>query len=274
MTHEDAVNGPPVERSAVEVSRPRSGVAVLTIASRPLGVLRLSVKRAMREALAVLEADAGVRAVVLTGAGKAFSVGSDVKEFQQTAGWLLEAEFEENRLNDAIETGRFPVIAACNGYTLGGGLALALACDIRLAAASATLGVPEVRVGAFASGSATQRLLHHLGRGRGLYLLLTGRTVTAEEARSLGLVEEVLPDLALLDRAVSLAAEIAAWPPAAVAACKQCVSTGMRSGWADGTALEAKLAVELGLSEDAVEGQKAFLEKRPPRFGGRDRPAG
>jgi enoyl-CoA hydratase len=263
--------GRPAETGAegeqgVKLSRPHPGVALLTIASQPLGVLRLPVKRALRHALSALEADPTVRCVVLTGAGRAFSVGSDIKEFKHESGWLLESEFEENALNDAIEAARFPVVAACNGHALGGGLVLALACDIRIAASSATFGMPEVRVGAFASGSGTQRLAHQLGRGRALYLLLTGRTVSADEARSLGLVEEVLPDAAIMDRALDLGEELAILPAEAVAASKRCLNAGMRRGWAEGMALEAKLAVEVGLSDDAIEGQAAFIEKRPPRF--------
>jgi enoyl-CoA hydratase/carnithine racemase len=268
MTRGPEAEGAPTAEPGIRLSRERRGVALLTIASRPLGVLRLPVKRALRLALSALEADPAVRCVVLTGTGKAFSVGSDVKEFSRDGGRLLEAEFEENALNDAIEAARFPVIAACNGHTLGGGLVLALACDIRIASASATFGLPEVRLGAFASGGGTQRLAHHLGRGRALYLLLTGRVVPADEARSIGLVEDVMPDATMLERALDLAADIASLSAAAVGASKRCLNTGMRRGWAEGMALEARLVVEVGLSDDAVEGQRAFIEKRPPRFQG------
>jgi len=257
-----------IEAGAIKISRPRPGVALLTIASEPLGVLRLAVKRAMRQALTMLEADAAVRCVVLAGSGKAFSVGSDIKEFKRDGDWLLEAEREENALNDQIEAARFPVIAACNGYALGGGAVLALACDIRIAAASAKFGLPEVHVGAFASGSGTQRLVHLLGRGRALYLLLTGRILSAEEAKAFRLVEEVIADETLIERALELATAIAALPPSAVAASKRCVNMGVRYGWDAGIALESTLAVEVGLSDDAAEGQRAFIEKRPPRFSG------
>jgi enoyl-CoA hydratase/carnithine racemase len=264
-----SVPGDDIEPSAIKVSRPRPGVALLTIASEPLGVLRLAVKRAMRQALTTLEADATVRCVVVAGTGKAFSVGSDIKEFKLDAGWLLEAEREENALNAQIETARFPVIAACNGYTLGGGAVLALACDIRIAAASAKFGLPEVQLGAFASGSGTQRLAHLVGRGRALYLLLTGRILPAEEAKAFRLVEEVVADETLIERALELATAIAVMPPSAVAASKRCVNLGMRYGWDAGIALESQLAVEVGLSGDAEEGRRAFIEKRPPRFSGR-----
>ena len=252
--------------SVVKVSYPREGVALLTIASTPLGVLRLSVKRAMHTTLSSLEADSKVRSVILTGTGKAFSVGSDIREFTLEPGWLLVSEFEENALNALIETCRFPVIAACNGHTLGGGAVLALACDIRIAARSATIGFPEVKVGAFASGSGTQRLARLVGRGRALRLLLSGQIVEADEALRLGLVEEVVPDDRLIDRALELATEIAGLPAPAVAATKRCVNVGLREGWNAGLALESRLAVEVGLSDEALEGQRAFIEKRAARF--------
>jgi enoyl-CoA hydratase/carnithine racemase len=270
MMHEPWQNpdSPEVERSAIAVSRPQPGVALLIIKATPLGVLRLSVKRAIREALSALEADSSVRCLVITGTGSAFSVGSDIKQFERDAGWLLESEFEENALNERIEAARFPVIAACNGHALGGGAVLAMACDFRIAASSARFGLPEVQVGAFASGSGTQRLLHLMGRGRALYLLLTGRILSAKEALSFNLVEEVVADGALLGRALELAAEISARPPQAISASKQCVSIGLRLGWAAGIQHEYRHAIEVGLSDDAVEGQRAFIEKRPPRFGG------
>jgi enoyl-CoA hydratase/carnithine racemase len=268
LTVIDASQGP-AERNSIIVARPREGVALVTIAAQPLGALRVAVKRALRATLRELEADSGVRVLVLTGTGKAFSVGSDIKEFARDGDWLLNAEREENAVNDQIEAARFPVIAALNGHALGGGCVLALACDLRIAAASAKLGLPEVKVGAFASGSGTQRLARLIGRGRALYLLLTGRIILAAEALSLGLVEEVAEDGALMDRALNIASDIAAQPPAAVEATKRCVNEGLRFGWAHGMELEARFAVSVGLTDDAAEGQRAFVEKRPPHFTGR-----
>lgn len=256
-----------IERDSIDVSRPRPHVMLLRNCATPLGVLRVSVKRAMLEALQQAEADQDVRAMVITGTGRAFSVGSDVREFEQSAGWLEQAEAAENALNDYIERMRVPVIAAINGHALGGGLVLALACDIRVAAQSAVLGVPEVKVGAFASGSGTQRLPALVGRGRALHLLLTGETVTGAEAERIGLVERLATDERLLDDALDLAATIAAMPPLAVSASKRCVNTGMREGWSAGMAMEAEMLVPVGLSDDAIEGQRAFMEKRPARFG-------
>lgn len=237
---------PPAGEPPVKVARPRDGVALMTITSTPLGVLRLSVKRAMRAALCELDADPAVRCLVLTGCGKAFSVGSDIRDFQRDGGWLLEAEFEENALNDHIEGARYPVIAACNGHTLGGGAVLALACDLRIAAASASFGLPEVKVGAFASGSGTQRLARLLGRGQALYLLLTGRTMSADEALRRGIFEEVVPDDALFERALDLAEEIAALPASAIAppsasSTPACATAG-RPAWRSRPGLRSRSA--------------------------------
>jgi enoyl-CoA hydratase/carnithine racemase len=255
------------DRDLIVVTRPAPHVALVTIASQPLGVLRISVKERLLGILRQLDADKETRAVVLTGSGRAFSVGSDVREFRQDAGWLLAAEHAENAVNDFIETTRLPVIAAINGDALGGGMVLTLAADIRIAQRSARLGVPEVKVGAFASGSGTQRLARLVGRGRALLLLMTGRLISAEEALRLGIVEEVVEEDAV-GAALALAGEIAAMPPAAVAASKRCVNAGLREGHAAGMLLEARFVVELGLSDDAAEGQRAFIEKRPPRFTG------
>jgi enoyl-CoA hydratase len=166
------------------------------------------------------------------------------------------------------------VIAACNGLTLGGGLVLACACDIRIASAAARFGVPEVKVGTFASGSGTQLLPRLIGRGQAMMLLFTGEIIDAAVALRLGLVEEVVADDQLLDHALEIAAGIATLPVAAVAASKRCVTVGLRDGIAAGLLLEAELSVELGLSDDAAEGQQAFLEKRQPRFGISDHSGG
>ncbi len=255
-----------VEIESLQISRPRQGVALISIASQPLGVLRHAVKRALLQILKELESDPAVRCVVLTGTGKAFSVGSDIRDFSQEVGWLLENDYVEAGLNQAIEDARFPVIAACNGHSLGGGAVLALACDIRVTAESAHFGFPEVKVGAFASGSGTQRLPRLVGRGRALDLLLTGRVITAAEALQYGLVEYVYPDEVMLDRTLDLAEQIANLPAAVTAATKRCVNIGLRDGIQAGLALESDLRVKTGRGADALEGRSAFLEKRPPHF--------
>ena len=262
-----------IESGAIEVERPSDGVALITVGSEPLGVLRFGVKRALQARLAELESDPGVRCVVLTGVERAFSVGSDIRDFSQDVGWLLENEYVEAGLNAAIEESRLPVIAAINGFAFGGGAVLALACDIRVAAQSARFGFPEVKVGAFASGSGTQRLPRLVGRGRALDLLLTGRTIDAATALQIGLVEYLLPDEELLAGALDIAAQIAANPVPVVAATKRCVNVGLRDGIEAGLAEEQRLRVETGRGQDAVEGRNAFLEKREPCFNQSDEDA-
>jgi enoyl-CoA hydratase/carnithine racemase len=260
------IPNPAEEADAIRLTRPRAGVALISIVSAPLGVLRHAVKRALWSALRRLEADPEVRCLVLTGTGKAFSVGSDIRDFSQDVGWLLENDYWEAGLNQAIEDARFPVIAACNGHTLGGGAVLTLACDIRMAAASAKFGFPEAKVGAFASGSGTQRLPRLVGRGRALDLLLTGRIIDAAEALSYGLVEYVFPDGEMVEKTLDIAERIAAFAGPATAATKRCVNVGLREGIRAGLALEQDLRVRTGRGADASEGRQAFLEKRPARF--------
>jgi enoyl-CoA hydratase/carnithine racemase len=254
------------ESASILVSRPGSGIALITIASEPLGVLRHSVKRALMSTLSDLENDLSVRCAILTGVGKAFSVGSDINDFSQEVGWLLENDYWESTLNQMVESARFPIIAACNGHALGGGAVLALACDFRVAAESAKFGFPEVKVGAFASGSGTQRLPQLVGRGRALELLLTGRVISAAEALQYGLVEYLFPDEGFMDRVLEIAATIASYSGPVTAATKKCVNTGIRKGVEAGLALESDLRVKTGRGTDAVEGRAAFLEKRQPKF--------
>jgi enoyl-CoA hydratase/carnithine racemase len=256
-----------IESEAVDVERHEGGVAVLTLRSEPLGVLRQAVKRAIRAALLELEADAGVRTIVLTGNGRAFSVGSDVREFERDADWLAAAALVDQGIGFTIEESRLPVIAALNGLTLGGGLEMALACDMRLCAASARLGLPEVVVGAFASGGGTQRLPRVVGPGRALDLLLTGRIIDAQEALAIGLVERVVVDDELIASALEIGRSIAAMPVAGIAASKRTLQAGLHHGVAEGYRLERELTVTVGMTDDAVEGQAAFIEKRPPLFG-------
>lgn len=261
-----STSNPPEETEAIQVTRPCEGVALITIQSQPLGVLRHAVKRALMRVFRELEADLSVRCAVLTGTGKAFTVGSDINDFSQDVGWLLENDYWEAGLNQMIEDARFPVIAACNGHALGGGAVLALACDFRSAATSAKFGFPEVKVGAFASGSGTQRLPRLVGRGRALDLLLTGRVITAQQALDYGLVEYVFPDEQLLEETLKIAQTIASYSGLMTAAIKTCVNTGLRDGMDAGLAAESDLRVKTGRGSDAVEGRAAFLEKRPPHF--------
>jgi enoyl-CoA hydratase/carnithine racemase len=266
MSKSKSASSPQEDMESLQVSQPRSGVALVTIVSTPMGVLRHAVKRALIKILEAFDKNQSIRCLVITGIGKAFSVGSDIKDFSQEVGWLLENDFVEAKLNQQIEDSHFPVIAACNGFTLGGGAVLALACDLRVASSSACFGFPEVNVGAFASGSGTQRLPRLVGRGRALDLLLTGRIIDATEALNYGLVEYVYPDDVLLEKVLDFAELIASKPGGATAATKKCVNIGLREGFQSGLAQEVELRVKTGRGADAIEGYAAFLEKRIPKF--------
>jgi enoyl-CoA hydratase/carnithine racemase len=255
-----------IENESIKVTKPRPGVAQITISSQPLGVLRHAVKRALFQTIDSLENDPNIRCAVLTGVGKAFSVGSDIRDFSQEVGWLLENDYWEEGLNQKFEDARFPIIAACNGHTLGGGAVLALACDFRTACISAKFGFPEVKVGAFPSGSGTQRLPRLVGRGRALELMLTGRVISAQEAYQFGIIEYLFEDDDLLPKTLDIAETIASYSAPVIAATKICVNRGLREGWQTGLNLESDLRVKTGRSLDAVEGRNAFIEKRPPKF--------
>jgi enoyl-CoA hydratase len=214
--------------------------------------------------------DTNARAVVITGAGdKAFIAGADISEFE---GRSPVDQFRVMRLPtvfEALERFPKPVIAAVNGFCLGGGMELALACDIRLASANAKFGQPEVNLGIIPGGGGTQRLPRIVGLGHALRLILTGEMITAEDALRLGLVAEVTSPEALLDRAIALGELIASKSPVAVAAAKEATRAAMSLPLDEGLRLETALFQLCFSSEDKAEGVRAFLEKRAANFTGR-----
>ena len=251
---------------AFQVSPPVEGVVVIRIVARPHGVLTVGARRQLTAAIAGLADDPSVRCAVLTGEGRAFSAGSNIREFEATTEWVEGARRVEVALNETIADSPVPIVAACNGSTLGGGAVMALACDVRVAAASAVFGFPEVKLGAMAGATGTQVLPRLVGPGHALRLMLTGRIIGADEACRVGLVDEVVDDEDLMPRALQLAREIAGASRAAVRATKRCVRGGLAGGYAAGMQLEAAITAPLGLTADAIEGKAAFIEKRPPRF--------
>jgi enoyl-CoA hydratase/carnithine racemase len=239
---------------------------LVRIVSQPLGAFTVQARRELKAFLERAHIDHAARCIVLTGRGPAFSVGSNIREFEATPEWIEAARLAETDLNETIERGPLPVIAACNGHTLGGGAVMALACDFRIAGHSATFGVPEVKIGAMPTATGTMRLPLLVGRGQALRLMLTGQSINAEEAYRIGIFEELVDDDKLLDRTLEIARQIAAVSPKAVGASRRCVSAGLRLGYDAGLAMEAEITVPLGLSDDAIEGKAAFVEKRAPRF--------
>jgi enoyl-CoA hydratase len=245
------------------------GIAVVTIdREEALNALDVETLEALRAVLAEAAAEVAVRVVVLTGAGeKAFAAGADIKymsglEVDGALGWGALGH-EVGRL---LETMPKPTIAAVNGFALGGGCELALACDIRYCSSRAKLGQPEVNLGIVPGWGGTQRLVHAVGAGYAKELIFTGRLVTAEEALRIGLVQAVHDPV--LDRALETARLIATKAPLAVAAGKTLVNRAFEGGHEANLSVEARMFGELFATADAREGLSAFVEKRDPRFTG------
>jgi enoyl-CoA hydratase len=218
-----------------------------------------------------LRQDEDVRAIVVTGAGeRAFSAGADIKEFLEP-GVPTRLREQRKRLDYRGEMDRCPqpIIAAIRGFALGGGLELALACDIRIAAEDAQLGLTEVNLAIIPGGGGTQRLPRVVGRGKALEMILTGMRVPADEALRIGLVERVVPTGEALKAATELARSMAAKAPVALRYAKEAVVKGLELPLAEGLRLEGDLSTLLRTTEDRLEGAKAFLEKRAPRWTGR-----
>ncbi len=250
----------------------RDGVVFLTI-NRParLNALDQPTLHELDTALTRIAGDAEARSVVVTGAGeRAFVSGADIQALaglDATAGRELSERGQ--RVFQRIEWLGKPVVAAINGFALGGGCELALACHVRVAVEGAALGTPEVKLGLICGYGGTQRLPRLVGRGRALELLLTGDRIDAEEALRIGLVNRVVPRERLLPEAEALARRMVANGPLALRATLEAVNGGLDRSLAEALEGEAALFGELVATEDAREGTRAFLEKRPPRFVGR-----
>jgi enoyl-CoA hydratase len=247
-------------------------VAYVTV-NRPkvLNALNTPTWSDLRAAFEDAHADAHVRGVILTGAGeRAFIAGADIAELARLS--PVEAEqssrFGQSVL-DLVEGLGKPVIAAINGFALGGGCETAMACTIRIAAQNARFGQPEVKLGLLPGGGGTQRLPRLVGKGRALQLILTGGTIDAQEAWRIGLVNEVVPAADLIARAEAILAEIFANAPIAVSYALDAVNRGLNGDPAEGLALEAALFGVCAGTADKAEGAAAFLEKRAPAFQGR-----
>jgi enoyl-CoA hydratase/carnithine racemase len=256
------------------LSLTREGRVALLALQRPevMNAIDLRMRDELRGALQALQKDPGVGAVVLTGSGgKAFSAGMDLREFARLSLELGTAELKRVRAAHADGIAAFdkPIIAAVNGLAMGGGVELALLCDIVFAAQGASFAFPEIKRGLMPGNGGTQRLARRIGKARALEMILTGRTVDAVEALNIGLVEYTLAADDLLPRALALAGQIAANAPLALRYAKAAVQRGAEMALDDGLRLEQDLATFLYTTEDAREGPRAFLEKRAPVWQGR-----
>jgi len=251
----------------------RDGLVATITVNRPnvLNALNSQTLDELRRAFLEMKHDAGVRVVILTGAGeKSFVAGADINELSvlTPAGGREHAVTGQHVL-DVIEHLGKPVIAAINGYALGGGCELAMACTIRIAAETAKLGQPEINLGLIPGYAGTQRLSRIIGRGSALELMLTGDQISAAEALRLGLVNRVVPAVELLAEAKKLAATLAAKPPIAVRYILEAVHKGLEMPFPEAQVFEATLFGLVASTDDMREGTKAFLEKRKPEFKGR-----
>ena len=247
-------------------------VAILTL-NRPdaMNAINMQMRSELRQSLEALRRDADIGAVVLTGVGeKAFSAGMDLREFAKANADVPVAEMKRFRWenNEGIAAFDKPIIAAVNGLAIGGGVELALLCDLTFASDAASFAFGEVKRGLMPGNGGTQRLSRRIGTARALDMILTGRTVSPQEALAMGLIEYVVPPKELLEKAKQLAEQMAANAPIAVRSAKAAVYRGADLSLADGLRLEQDLASFLYTTDDAKEGPKAFLEKRAPVWKG------
>jgi len=256
------------------VSTERDGmVAIVTIDHPPVNALSAPLLEELEAELVALDGDEGVRAIVLKGAGeRAFVAGADISEFPS----LREAGLQEGgsargiqKLGARMDASDTPFVAAIHGFCLGGGLELAMCCDIRVASEDAQLGQPEIKLGLIPGGGGTQRLPRLVGLGRALMLNLTGDFVDARTACEWGLVEKVVSREELLETALGIARAIAARSPVAVAVLRELARTTRDLSLEEGLRREADGFRRCLASEDGAEGVAAFLEKREPQFTGR-----
>src|SRR6187200_44144 len=253
-------------------SERRDAVALVTIDNPPMNALSAALLEELEAELEELDTDDAVRAIVLRGAGdRAFVAGADIKEFpalreSASEGGSARGIQQVGRRMDAART---PFVAAIRGYCLGGGLELAMCCDVRICADDATLGQPEIKLGLIPGGGGTQRLPRLVGHGRAMFLNLTGDFVDAATAHAWGLVEKVVPASELDDAALAVAGRIATRSPHAVRVLRELARTTRDLPLEEGLRREAEGFVRCLRSEDGAEGVAAFIEKREPKFVGR-----
>jgi enoyl-CoA hydratase len=248
------------------------GVALITI-NRPqkLNALSAAVIGELGEAFDRVAQDKAIRAVILTGAGeKAFIAGADINELAAFSPYeARDFALRGHAIFRRLETCGKPCVAAVNGFALGGGLELAMACTVRFASENAKLGQPEVKLGIIPGYGGTQRLPRLVGRGRALELLLDGEPVTATDAFRIGLVNAVVPQAELLPYCRSWLSKVLANGPLAIRLAAEAVDAGLNGGLEEGLRFEAAAFGVVAATEDRIEGTRAFLEKRPPAFKGK-----
>ncbi|NWF54337.1 MAG: enoyl-CoA hydratase/isomerase family protein [Syntrophaceae bacterium] len=249
----------------------KEGIGYLTL-NRPkvFNAINEQMIQEMRKAIGELDRDLDIGVVIITGAGRAFQSGADIEELSRmTALQILRWNQGVVENFDALEKMRPPVIAAINGYALGGGLELALACTIRVVSEAARMGLPEVKIGILPGAGGTQRLPRLIGKGLAAEMILTGEMIDAQEAYRVGLVNRVVPPERLMAAAEELARKILANAPVAVALAKDAIEVGKNLPLDGAIQYAQKNCVTCFSTEDMKEGTAAFLQKRDPQFKGR-----
>ena len=250
-------------------------VAIVTLDHPPVNALSARLLQELEDAYDELDRSDESRAIVIRGEGeKAFVAGADITEFPAMRDAIADAAESGSprgiqKLAARMDGGRTPVVAAIHGYCLGGGLELAMACDIRIAAEDAQLGQPEIKLGLIPGGGGTQRLPRLVGHGRALYLNLTGDPISGSQAYDWGLVEKAVPREGLMDAALEVARTLSERSPFAMGVIKELAAETRDVGLSEGLQREAKGFIRCIGSEDGAEGVVAFLEKRQPEFTGR-----
>lgn len=243
------------------------GIAIITF-NRPevMNALNNQTRAEFGNVMSAVSADAEVTVVILTGTGKAFVAGSDIKELSQTTPFSAH---NITRLGSLVENLEKPVIAAVNGFCLGGGCEIAMACDLIIASDKARFGLPEINLGLIPGGGGTQRLPRLVGSCRAKELIFTGDVIGADEAERIGLVNRVVPADELMTTAKEMAKRIASKSQAALRLAKQAINKGMQTSLEAGLDYEREMYSLALTLEDKEEGVAAFIEKRKPRFKGR-----
>ncbi len=245
-------------------------ISTVTLSHKPSNVLSSAVLMELDRALGTLEPAAPVRVVILTAAGRFFCPGADIKELAKLGGARQGTDFSTRgqALLNRIERFDKPVIAAITGACLGGGLELAMACHMRVAAAGVSMGLPEIKLGLIPGFGGTQRLSRIIGPSKAAEMILTGETISSEDALALGLVNRVVPAAEVLPEATQIANKVATMGPLATQAALRAIRSGLDSPLAEGLSRESQLFGELCGTTDMQEGLQAFLEKRAPKFTG------
>jgi enoyl-CoA hydratase len=248
-------------------------IATLTL-NRPqaLNALDQAMLDELSRTVEEIARDDAVRVLIITGAGeRAFAAGADLNDLNAIDSASAGGNFSQrtHRVFQKLVDLPKPVIAAINGYALGGGLELALACDIRIAADTTEVGLPEVSLGIIPGWGGTTRLVRLVGPGMAKLMILSAMRIKAEEAQQLGIIERVVSPAALMDEARALANQLVGMPPLALAAAKQAINRSHDLALADANAFESALFGQVAATEDAREGSRAFLEKRSPVWKGR-----